>query len=73
MTWGRVNTPLSQVKIIIMIFKILFEWRDSSFIFPKVEWLPVFGNDRDEAIRTFNKYLGNVYHYPILDVSVLEY
>lgn len=56
-----------------MVFLIKFRRSDAVTFERKIESLPVVARDRDEAKSIFNKFLGNPYNYPILDVSVLEY
>lgn len=56
-----------------MVFKILFKRSDSVLFERKIEWLPVEGKDRNDAISIFNKYLGIPYNYSIIDVSIIEY
>lgn len=56
-----------------MTFIIKFLWCDPGFIKPKKEWLPIEARNRDEAVAIFNKFLGDRFKYPILDISVYEY
>lgn len=56
-----------------MIFIIKFRRSDALPLEHKIEWLPVEAVSREDAKRIFNKFLGTPFHYPILDISVLEY